>query len=705
MRPRFAPEFSGAPFVRLALPFLLGIAWQTQGCTWSAYALPAAAAGFAAYIFLYLKIKSYSLQWLHGAAMQAFLMLCGIAAAHQQPQHSALPHNVPIKLLAVAAEPPAVGVKYAKYTLAAKAWQDTAGGVHPADERVFVYMPCGDSAPLLEAGDEVMLGAVFSPIAPPQNPYEFNFALYARRQGIFCAAFADSAHCAITAKGQLPFFSHMCQKLRQGAVKILENTGISGEELGVLLTLTLGDRTRLDADLRNSYAAAGAVHILAVSGAHVMMIAMILGYALMPILRGRRGRAAGGCAVLLALWMYALATGFAPPVVRAVIMFSLLTAGKMTGNARNSYNHLACAAMLICLFAPNDLYNTGFQLSFAAVGAIAFFYPRIYGLIYVKNKILDRIWSAMGVAIAANIGTFPIVIYAFHQFPLYFVLTSVLIFVPVLFILILFVIVFILSLIPLINVIVPYIACPLKWFVMLLNAIVRAVESIPNSTAEGLWITAGGAWLLILGVLLAAFAAWSRRRRMAVWALGCAAAFGVLHAGDTHMRRRQPVLAVYGIKNTTLFSLIGGGRAFSVCDSADLPHNFDFNLKPYMASLGYRHLGGIPKVALQDLPRISDKDWGIYHSHIEYGGKTIAVAGRAAYAAAGQPLRVDFLIITSQCRQTPQMLLAAYAPKQVILDASVSRRACRRFEEYMASRNVRVHSVAQSGAFISAMGE
>jgi competence protein ComEC len=599
----------------------------------------------------------------------------------------------------VVAKPPSVGIKFAKYTLTAQAYQDTAGNVHPASEKVIIYLP-NDLANAPQAGDELMIGAVFNPIAPPPNPYEFNSAQYLRRTGIFCAAFVDSAHCVVTAHNKLPPFAAFCQAIRRNSVKILENTGISGEELGVLLTLTLGDHSRLDADLRNSYTVAGAAHVLSVSGAHVMMIAMILGCILLPVRRSKRGRIVGGCAIQVILWTYALITGFAPPVTRATIMFSLITTGDMLTRKGNSYNNLAFAALLLCLFDPNNLYNVGFQLSFVAVLAIVFFHPRIKKLIYVKNKILAYVWSAAAMGIAANLGTFPIIVYVFHQFPTYFIITSVLIALPTTLILTFFVIAFILSLIPLINLIVPFIAYPLKWSIMLLNGIVRTVESIPGSVTEGLWMDELQAWTLMIGILLLALLLWTKRRRLIFGVGFCMLAFFAMRAKTLYARQQQCLLAVYSVKNTTLFSFISVNKSFTVCDSNDFVESFDFNLKAYMASLGLKSVNDIPKISLQDLPRINDEQYNIYHSHIGYYGKTIAVAAQNAYSAPPQRIAVDFLIITSQCRQNPQEIFAVYQPQQVVLDASLSRSRQRRWVEYMASNGINFHNVGQSGAFV-----
>jgi competence protein ComEC len=686
--------------VRLLLPFLLGIVWQMQILPLHIAVFPIARSIFIVYVVLHIAVKSYVRRWIHGIPMSLFLFICGITASQNVKQHSDLPQNTPIKILAVVADEPGEGVKFTKYTLIVTAWVDSLNKMNVVDEKMFIYLRRQDSTAMPQLGDELFFNAVVQKIPPPQNPYEFDYADYLRKKQIFCSAFVDAEQCVITGKERLPFFTAFCQKIRRSSVQILEHSGIDGEELGVLQTLTLGDRSRLDSDLRNAFASAGASHVLAVSGAHVMMIAMILSFFFAPLTRRKHGNVIGGGIILLILWTYAIITGLAPPVLRATLMYSLMTIGGMLGHKGNTYNNLAFAAFLICLFDPNSLYDVGFQLSFIAVMSIVFFHPRIYKLIYVKNKLADSIWGAFAIAVSANIGTFPIVILTFHQFPLYFILTNVLITFPVTLILIFFVVVFVLSLLPLVNMAVPLFAFFLKYCVKALNYIVRFVESIPGSLVDGLWLNTYQTWALLAGILLLSLYLWTRQRKLVIGAMCCVVAFFALQAQTLYARQQQCLLAVYNIRNTSLLHFFNAEKPFVICDSADFRENFDFHLKSYMASLGLNNLNDMPKISLQDLPFANDENYNIYHSHIGYFGKTIAIAGQQLYAKPQQRLFVDYLIITSQCTQTPEQIFAAYAPQQVILDASLSRAAHRRFANYLIRNNLPFHSVQQDGAFV-----
>lgn len=693
-------EFRRAPFVRLLLPFLLGLVCQTLIVSCPIVAFPIAAGFFVLYLLSYFCIKSYALRWVHGISLYLLLFFCGVSAVQNTQQQSELPQNVPLKILAVVADHPAEGLKFIKFNLQVKGWQDTAGNAQVAHENIFVYLRKQDGVTLPKLGDELMLSAVLQAIPPPQNPYEFDYAEYLQTEQIFCSAFVDIDKFVVVDSGQLSWFPMFIKTLSRRALQVLDNTGIDGDELAVLHLLTLGDRTLIDSDLRNSYAVAGASHVLSVSGAHVVMIAMILSYLLVPFKRKKYGEVFSGAALLLILWTYAFITGLAPPVLRATIMYTLMTANSMLARKGNTYNNLAFAALLICVFDPYALFDVGFQLSFMAVISIAFFHPRIHRLLYINNKILDAVWGATVMSVAANIGTFPIVLYIFHQFPLYFILTNVLISLPVTLILVFFVGVFLLSFVPVVNAAVPFLAIVLNGLVWLLNFVVRMVESIPGSLVEGLWITASQTWMLMLFLLLFSLLLWTRLRALVVGALLCLTLFFATRASVLYHQQQQRLAVVYSVRNTSLIMFYNARHPFVVCDSSDMNNSFDFQTKSHLASLGVNKLNDIPKLALQELPRINDEEYAIYRSHIDYYGKTIAILAAQAPAKPQQALPVEILIITSQCRWTPQQVFAAYQPQEVVLDASLPRAMHQKFINYLTQHNLQFHSVQQSGAYV-----
>jgi competence protein ComEC len=128
---------------------------------------------------------------------------------------------------------------------------------------------------------------------------------------------------------------------------------------------------------------------------------------------------------LLIIWFYALITGFSPSVFRAVVMFSMLTLAKISGRDYNPINVLAASAFVLVICDPVLVFDLGFQLSYLAMLGIFVVYPSIKKALYFKSKILRWIWEGTSVALAAQLFTFPLVLYCFHQFPNYFLLSNI----------------------------------------------------------------------------------------------------------------------------------------------------------------------------------------------------------------------------------------------------------------------------------------
>ena len=90
----------------------------------------------------------------------------------------------------------------------------------------------------------------------------------------------------------------------------------------------------------------------------------------------------------------------------------------------NIYNTIYISALFLLLFDPDLIYDIGFQLSYAAVLSIVFFQPRIVSLFQIDFKPFNWCWHLFSVSLAAQIGTLPLVIFYFHQFPVYFWLSN-----------------------------------------------------------------------------------------------------------------------------------------------------------------------------------------------------------------------------------------------------------------------------------------
>jgi competence protein ComEC len=693
-------KFRSAPFVRLMLPLSVGIIVRERqllslgsSTVWLCLTL------FALMLFAHYRLVSYARRWCFGLVANLFLFFVGVAITQNVKLRSELPVGETICVAAVVADEPSQSAKFAKLSVTVSAYCDSAGVWREVSEKMSLYLRNDSAHTLPLLGDKLV--ARLKPNANPaaKNPYEFSYGEYLRKRGIFSAAFVDAGSCIVVSHDNLPVWKTAPKNIRKRLLAYYVQQGITGEQLAVLQALTLGDKSMLDSDLRQSYAAAGAMHILAVSGLHVGIISMILGFILKFMDRRKYGRIARGAIVLLCIWLYAMVAGLSASVLRASIMFTVLTIGGMFSRTTNSYNTLTFSAFLICVFDPLCLFDAGFQLSYAAVLSILFFQPYIYRLLSFERWLPDAIWSLTAVSLAANIGTFPISIYIFHQFPTYFLLTNLLVSIPTTVIMGGF-----LLTLPFAFISVPFVGWLLatltSYCIAALNFLIRFVESLPHALLEAFWITPLQAWLIIFTVLFLALYIWTKRARLFMLSLLLMVACLSLRVAHKYGQQQQKVMAVYCIRSVSLISFVHERQGFALCDSANVENSFDFNVKNHAAYLGFRGLSAVERIPLQRASREELADFGVCKGFVNFAGKTVKILCDEPSRKLQPPIDVDYLILTSSCKLRPKQIAAMYRPQQVVIDASMptylARRQARDFEEL----NIPCHNVNELGAFV-----
>jgi competence protein ComEC len=261
----------------------------------------------------------------------------------------------------------------------------------------------------------------------PRNPLEFDYATYLKRQDVWVQAYAagedwfvDPSLHVLTVRGRLI-------RWREYLLKEVANTKMDMREVGVLSALVLGKSSAIDREVMQTYAAAGVVHVLAVSGLHVALIYMLL-KPLFERLWGRnRARKLKTIVPTLLLWFYAAMTGFSPSVLRAAWMFSFVIVSDNYGLRNTIYNTMAASALLLVAFDPQIAFSMGFLLSYLAVIGIASIHPWLHRMVYIHGRIGKWLWELSSISISAQLATLPLTVYLFHQFPTWFVVTNALV--------------------------------------------------------------------------------------------------------------------------------------------------------------------------------------------------------------------------------------------------------------------------------------
>ncbi|MBR2958922.1 MAG: ComEC/Rec2 family competence protein, partial [Bacteroidales bacterium] len=210
------------------------------------------------------------------------------------------------------------------------------------------------------------------------------------------------------------------EALRMRLLRRMQGGPLDARHTGIAEALTLGWRADLDPEVRASFRDAGIAHLLAVSGLHVGLVALIVRVLLFWVGRERRGRIVGGSLRLAAVWLFALLSGMAPSTVRAALMFSLFIAADIAGRRTSRLNLLAVAAIVTLACRPMLLFDVGWQLSYSAVAGILIARPMIAAF-------NNRLWQSAAVSMAATLATMPVTIATFHRIHPYFLIANVVI--------------------------------------------------------------------------------------------------------------------------------------------------------------------------------------------------------------------------------------------------------------------------------------
>ena len=316
--------------------------------------------------------------------------------------------------------------------------------------KALIYIEKDSLSSKLKFGDKLLIKGNLNVLEPPKNPKEFDYKKHLENRSIYQQGYLASDDWRLLgskSKG-LDVFAN---DARQFLLSSLQSNGIEGDQYAIASALILGSKDELDFEVKQAYATAGAMHVLAVSGLHVGIIFLILNTLLSILDTSKKGRVVKAIILLIVLWSYAFITGISPSVLRAATMFSFVITGTVLNRKSSIYNTLAASAFFLLIINPNLLFEVGFQLSYIAVLGIVYLQPLIYKRIYTRWWLLDKVWAITAVSIAAQIATLPLTLYYFNQFPTYFMLSNLLVIPSAVVILSLGILLFITSPIPAIS--------------------------------------------------------------------------------------------------------------------------------------------------------------------------------------------------------------------------------------------------------------
>ncbi|WP_460415267.1 DNA internalization-related competence protein ComEC/Rec2 [Planifilum fimeticola] len=258
-------------------------------------------------------------------------------------------------------------------------------------------------------GTKIVAPVILERPSPARNPGGFDYRRHLYRQGIHWTARIDGLTRVTAAPDPSPGFRGAIDDLRRWLGERVEAL-YPEETAGLVRAMILGEREAVPPDAEEDFALLGLAHLLAISGLHVGVFVGSI-YEMLKAIGLTREKAAG--AVLLLLPPMALLTGAGAPVVRASIMAGFALLAVILRRWRDGLTFLAVAAWVLLLWNPYQLFQPGFQLSFAVTLALLVGAGPVAGIMPFPWTWLNRIAA---VTLVAQLASFPLIIFHFYEF-------------------------------------------------------------------------------------------------------------------------------------------------------------------------------------------------------------------------------------------------------------------------------------------------
>ena len=298
-------------------------------------------------------------------------------------------------------------------------------------DRLKIRIRLPESLNFVAYGDSIALRGRLNLSGGRRNPGEFDISKYFRSIGInayISEKNLDSVNLISKRDNRLSI-SDGTYSIRESLQNSV-NQILSPESSSVISAILLGNRALLSEETRDDFRKTGIIHVLAISGLHIGYIVGIL-FIIGSLFRFKRKPKV--LFIITGIIMYAYLIGWKTPVTRASIMSIILLAGIISERRHLPLNTLGIAAIIILLLKPAELFQPGFQLSFAAVASIIFFKERFGDKIRLPKptngfrRILRWIILLYLMTLSAQVVTMPLTAYHFKNFFLTGLLLNVLI--------------------------------------------------------------------------------------------------------------------------------------------------------------------------------------------------------------------------------------------------------------------------------------
>jgi competence protein ComEC len=531
------------------------------------------------------------------------------------------------------------------------------------------------------------------------NPGEFDYVKFMASKGIFFQVWVKDSDIVFSDfDSSRVRFILLLNKIRKSVLTQIEKYIKNNDSKALVLAFVTGDRTLISDEMRDAYVHAGVVHILSVSGLHIGIIFMVFNFLLKSFNQNQKLKIIKTLLIILVVWFYALISGLSSSVTRSAVMFTLISIGQTFRRDISFYNIMAASAFIMLLFNPLQLFDIGFQLSYLAVLGIVYFQPRLSLLFCFSSKIGNYIYQLLIVSFAAQLATFPLIVFYFNQFSVYFWLANLFV-IPLTFVLMVLIVVFMItSFIPLFGNLLGILNSAVAW---ILNKIVLLVDNLPGSVLDGIYVS-NGMVILIFG-LIVAIAIWLEYKKSKALILGLAICGLMLLISIVESKKlsTENALIFFNTPGQSTFGVFSNSSKNYIFSSA----NEDNSLQSVRSVCKnyWKRINNKNEPTVVSLDSVSTcfsgkKDSYTENAILRFNNKTkVLVYNHFVHILPDSAFGVDEVVLVSGNFPPPTKSVQA---KFVVLSSEMNYYFTSQWEKYLLENKIQYHTIRQDGAYV-----
>lgn len=569
----------------------------------------------------------------------------------------------------------------------------------------------------LQVGDRIAFWTTIRKGQNGGNPGDFDYQRYLLTHYISGSCYVKEKQLKRLKDGERRSFRSQMLRIRQQMVDQYRNF-LGHTDLSILAALTLGDKSMLQPQVRQTFSDTGTSHILALSGLHMGLLIALLNLPLRFISRrGKRVRGVGTVVVISLLWLYVMLAGCSLSLIRSACMLSLAQIGAaISGGEHRALNNLSLAGIIILVVDPLAVFDVGFQLSFVAVFTIIegnryvwnrFPLPEWHEEIaYIRkgektkktiyNFFKTTIYPFICVSLSAQWGTFPFVAYYFHTFSPYALIANFVV-IPAAYVLLCCAMFFFLLPFPIVRNLMAWV---MSSVVSGLVEVLQKISTWPFATLHvdaTLFIL-----LLVMGIPIVLYLfrehhGRRRRRHLLISFFALLTLAFVVERVWTYHHRVKPCIIVYKTQGATIGHFIQSANRSCLFSTVD--KDSTFALLSYVRR-NFWEAKDIAEPSFGEAPFVAHHD----AFYVFRGKRILTLSGNVRFStsqqASSSPTTIDLLIVTERCRTSYATVRLAFYPRHIILSQGLPRRLKEEWTAAATADGISCWDIAKDGAFV-----